>query len=72
MSDLFKAKPGGCEEAALGIPFYAACNKPAVVMVGWPRRREGPYRMCQECAWHNTKNRGAVELGPYPPKEDAA
>lgn len=30
--------------------------------VSWPERGEGPYRMCDPCAWHSVKNRGASEL----------
>lgn len=64
-----KAKEHCCEEAAL-LPFpgYIPCNKPAVSMVGWPDRGEGPYRMCEACADHNVRNRGATLIGPYEPK----
>jgi hypothetical protein len=62
-----KAKAGCCEEASVAShSFYIPCNKPAITMVGWPARKEGPYRMCEMCADHNTRNRGAVILGPYP------
>jgi len=53
-------KPGGCEEYA-----HIPCNKPATTLIGWPDRGEGPYRMCDACAWHNIKNRNAEDLGPY-------
>jgi hypothetical protein len=59
------AKAGCCEEAAIGMPGYFPCNKPAVHMVGWPARKEGPYRMCAMCADHNVRHRGAVIVGPY-------
>jgi hypothetical protein len=66
-----KAEPGCCEECAMGAPFYIPCGKPAMHMVGWPYRREGPYRMCRDCAFHNIKNRGATIIGPYSePKEE--
>lgn len=32
-------------------------------MVGWANRKEGPYRMCEMCADHNVRNRGAEILG---------
>lgn len=53
-----KAEPGCCEEAALGVPFYAPCNKPALAIVGWKGRRDDPIRMCFACMDHNIKNRG--------------
>lgn len=56
---MLKANEGCCEECVMGAPIYLPCNAPAVVMVGWPKRREGPYRVCAMCADHNTKNRGA-------------
>lgn len=57
------AKAGCCQECVMGIPFYAPCNEPATKMIGWPRRTEGPYRMCDACADHNVRNRGAQEMG---------
>lgn len=63
---MLEARPDGCQEAALGMGnAYIPCNQPAVSMVGWPLRREGPYRMCAMCADHNTRNRGATLIGPY-------
>lgn len=60
------AKHGCCEEAStLSHNFYIPCNQPAEHMIGWPHRKEGPYRMCAMCAYHNVRNRGAVNLGPY-------
>lgn len=52
------AKPGCCQEAALGIPFYAPCNKPAVNVVGWKGRSDAPVRMCFACTDHNVRHRG--------------
>ena len=63
-----KAKEHCCEECAIlppGMNFYMPCNKPATKMIGWPARKEGPYRMCDDCAWHSVKNRGATEMGSY-------
>jgi hypothetical protein len=57
------AKPGCCQEAALGLSFYSPCNHPAVAMVGWPNRNEGPYRMCAACTEHNVRSRGAQIVG---------
>lgn len=59
-----EARPGGCQESNYLVPWYS-CNKPAVRMIGWPDRNEGPYRMCFGCADHSTKNRGATDLGPF-------
>jgi hypothetical protein len=59
------AEPSGCQEAALGLPFYLPCNEPAVSIVGWLGKSEGPYRMCAACTDHNVKNRGAMVLGPF-------
>ncbi len=70
MSLKLKASPSGCEEASTAsVGFYVPCNAPAVFMVGWEGRKEGPYRMCESCAWHNTHNRGARVLGPFPAVE---
>lgn len=60
-----KANPGGCEEAALGVPFYAPCNQPAEFIVGWEGRSDAPIRMCAACADHNVKNRGGAVRGPF-------
>ena len=64
------AKPGCCQECVMGAPFYFPCNKPAVKMIGWPKRGES-YRMCAMCADHNTRNRGASDMGPVDQKEAA-
>ena len=65
------AKPGCCEEADIRIPWgYIPCNEPATKMIGWPNRGEGPYRMCPACASHSLRNRGASDLGPFPPQEE--
>ena len=69
MSDVqFPAEPGGCEEAVILFPEQTkafSCNKPATNFVGWPRRGEGPYRMCEMCTDHSVRNRGATDLGPF-------
>lgn len=62
-----EATAHGCQEARLGFPGYIPCNDPATTWVGWIKRGEGPYRMCEACAHHNLKNRGADELGPFTP-----
>lgn len=59
-----EARPGGCQESNYMFPEFP-CNKPAIRMIGWPARGEGPYRMCEMCADHSTKNRGATDLGPF-------
>lgn len=58
-----KAKPGCCEEAAIGIPFYAPCNQPAVHIVGWKGRTDKAILMCEACADHNVRNRGGEIRG---------
>lgn len=62
------AEPGMCEEARMGYAAYIPCNKSAIVLVGWPSRGEGPYRMCLNCADHNIQNRDARSFGMYTPK----
>ena len=64
-----KAKPGCCEEAALGLPFYAPCNQPAVSIVGWTGRSDQPIRMCAMCADHNVRNRGGEIVRPFVAEE---
>lgn len=59
---MIEAKPGGCQESNYLFPGFP-CNNPAVRMVGWTG--EGPYRMCEACADHSIKNRGAKDLGPF-------
>lgn len=63
---MLKAKPDGCEEAALGMGnAYFPCNKPATVMVDTGRSTEGPYRMCDACADHSIRNRSMRIIGPF-------
>jgi len=62
---MLKAKPDCCEECAMGAPIYIPCNKPATVIV--KTRDATPYRMCEHCADHNVRNRGAKIIGPYQP-----
>lgn len=60
---MMKANPGRCEEASpLSLATYIPCNRPAEFMV--KTRDPQPYRMCDMCADHNVKNRGATLLGP--------
>lgn len=61
---MIEAKFDGCQEANYIVPTLP-CNKPAVRMIAWPARNEGPYRMCLGCADHSTKNRGATDMGPF-------
>lgn len=61
------AKPGCCQEAALGVPFYLPCNKPATQVVGWKGRRDEPIRMCAACADHNVRNRGGEKISDIEP-----
>lgn len=62
-----KAKPHCCEEASpASHSFYIPCNQPATKIV-MAKNNEGPYRMCDMCADHNIRNRGATLVGPYVP-----
>ena len=67
---MLTAKPRCCEEAAL-VPFdaYIPCNKPAVAIVGWKGRRDKPIRMCEQCEWHNVRNRGGYRVQAYDAEE---
>lgn len=57
----YKARDGCCEEASLlSRQFYIPCNKPARYIVR--NRDPQPYRMCEICADHNVRNRGAKIL----------
>jgi len=61
---MLKASEHCCEEASpLSGSAYIPCNAPAVFMV--KNRDPQPYRMCQACADHNVRNRGAKIIGPY-------
>ncbi len=60
-----KALPRGCEEASsLSAERYIPCNAPATRLI---RNRDGVYRMCDACANHNVRNRGATDEGPFKP-----
>ena len=61
---MIEAKPGCCQESNYLVPTLP-CNKPAELMIGWPDRGEGPYRMCWMCADHSIRGRGATNLGPF-------
>lgn len=59
-----KANPHCCEEASmLSVGLYVPCNQPATRMV--KNRDPKEYRMCDACAYHNVRNRGAEDTGPY-------
>lgn len=62
---MFEASPDRCEEAGpLSVEVYIPCNAPAVKLV-YHSRDKRTYRMCEQCAWHNIKNRGGEDRGPY-------
>ncbi len=63
-----KANPDCCEEAALGIPFYTPCNKPATNVVAWKGRSDPAIRMCDFCTNHNVHNRGGYVVRAYQPE----
>lgn len=63
MNDL-KAKRDCCEEASpMSHNFYIPCNRPATRIV--KTRDPSAYRMCEACADHNIRNRGAQLVGAY-------
>lgn len=64
---MMKANPHCCEEAALGVPGYIPCNKPAVSVVKQPDGNK--VAMCVACAWHNVNNRGGELDGHYNPDD---
>lgn len=65
-----KATPGCCEESALGLPGYIPCNKPAVSIIRWKGRCDAPIRVCEMCADHNVRNRGAEVVRRFDPQID--
>jgi hypothetical protein len=66
-----KARPGGCEEASpMSHNFCIPCNRPATRMI--KNRDPRPYRMCDMCADHNVRNRGAEDVGPFKEEDNGA
>jgi len=63
---MFEAKEDCCQEVSFVNPMFP-CNLPATKVITW--KTEGPYRMCDMCADHSVKNRGATLVGGYTPKE---
>lgn len=61
-----------CKEAALGLPFYLPCGKPADFIVGWIGRDDEHIPMCWMCADHNVRNRHGVKRAITPEDEVAA
>ena len=52
-----------CQEASpLSREEYLACGAPAMCIVD--NGDKTPYWMCEPCAEHNTRNRGAVRYEP--------
>jgi len=39
------------------------CYQPWVALIQWTGTGEGPYFMCDFCAWHSVKNRGGTIVG---------
>lgn len=61
MAEIDKFEGKTCEEAhPLSHKFYIPCGKPAVAIV--KNRDPKTYYMCEGCAWHNQRNRGATIL----------
>ena len=60
------ADPNGCQEASPKSSLsYIPCNRPATRMV--KTKDPDPYRMCDTCADHNVRNRGAEDIGQFIP-----
>lgn len=54
----------------LGGGGYLPCNAPATQIVGWPQRPgEADLRMCDMCANHNIRNRGAEHIRFFCPTD---
>lgn len=68
----YTPKMESCREAAMGVPGYIPCGKPATYVV---ENRGEVNPMCPACADHNVRNRGArymlkdedVKIGPPAP-----
>lgn len=43
---------------------YIRCGRPAKTLVKHRGRDEGPYWMCDECAYHNIRNRNGEDVTP--------
>ena len=58
-----KGREVTCQEAsAASITRYIPCSRPAAVIID--NGDTHPYWMCEACAGHNVRNRGAVEYAP--------
>lgn len=58
MPNMKPAKGSKCQEASpMSYQFYIACGRPAVAVV--KGRDADAYLMCEGCADHNVRNRGA-------------
>ena len=59
---MIEANAGMCQERNYFMPEFP-CNKPATTSVKF--HGEPALRMCDACADHSIRNRGAENLGPY-------
>jgi hypothetical protein len=61
----FQAKEGCCQEQAdvPSLTVYLPCNKPSDGKLYRHKfSGEGPYRFCDQHAWHSVKNRNFEEV----------
>jgi hypothetical protein len=59
------AQRGTCQETTGTIgESYLRCGKPSTTLVQHRGRTEGPYWMCDACAFHNVYNRDAEDVTP--------
>lgn len=69
LNKFLEASPNGCEEASvLSRQYYIPCNRPATRLI--KLRELKPARMCEMCADHNIRNRGATDVGPFVPSSE--
>ena len=65
---MIKAREHCCQESNQWYPQFP-CNQLATRIIKFVKTNEGPYRMCDGCAEHSVKNRGATDIGPYVKEE---
>lgn len=68
---MIEAGKDRCQEASIfSREVYLPCNAPATQIVGWPTRPGEPdLRMCDGCADHNIRHRGAQRIRFFCPAD---
>ena len=60
-----------CQEASIfSVKTYIPCGLPAKHIIYHERDGKHFYFMCEACAYHNLRNRGAIELIPKEEKNE--